>query len=141
MRRTGLVVCASGSGMLLIGLVVLALAWIDELATLDLLDSATVQIVQASLSHEEITYHLPTNQNANDLYARLVQHGWVRDRREETLLMHDLGSNNGFVIFWRDQWFGLAPEVITVRSATPDQHAVDIELSRCITLGAWTRCR
>jgi hypothetical protein len=44
------------------------------------------------------------------------------------------------MVFTRQNWFGLMPEVVTVRRATPDQHAVDLQLSCCFALGSWMRC-
>jgi hypothetical protein len=49
-------------------------------------------------------------------------------------------GTDAFVVFWRQNWFGLVPEVVTVRRATPDQHAVIIQLSRCFMLGSRMRC-
>jgi hypothetical protein len=99
-----------------------------------------VQIEQSSLSRQDITYRLPPNQTPDDLYAHLVQDGWARDMRGELARLRAQRGTDAFVVFWRQNWFGLVPEVVTVRRATPDQHAVVIQLSRCFMLGSWMRC-
>ena len=142
MRRTVLVVTfASWAGLFLLSLVGLALVWRGEVTTLVLPDATGVQIEQSSLSRHDITYRLPPNQTPDDLYAHLVQDGWARDMRGELARLRAQRGTDAFVVFWRQNWFGLVPEVVTVRRATPDQHAVVIQLSRCFALGAWMRCR
>jgi hypothetical protein len=141
MRRAVLVVlCASCGGLLLLGWTGLACLWMGEAWSLVLPRATNVQIAQASLFNQAISYHLPTGQSPDDLYTQLVQHGWARDQHEELAVTHDQGGTSRFEIFWRDADFGLVPEVITVRRAAPDRRAVDIELSRCFALGAQIHC-
>jgi hypothetical protein len=131
---------ASCGGLLLLSIVWMELMWLSEVATLVLPDAADVHIEQPSLSRQHITYYLPLNQTPNDLYERLVRTGWARDMRGELGRSHDQSDADAFVVFWRQSWLGLVPEVVTVRRATRDQHMVDIQLSRCIALGSWMRC-
>jgi hypothetical protein len=141
MRRAVLVVTfASCGGLLLLGLVGLALVWRGEVDMLVLSNASGVQIEQSSLSRQDITYRLPPNQTPDDLYAHLVQDGWARDMRGELARLRAQRGTDAFVVFWRQNWFGLVPEVVTVRRATPAQHAVVIQLSRCFALGSGMRC-
>ena len=141
MRRSVLVVTfASWAGLLLLSLVGLGLVWRGEVNTLVLPDATGVRIEQSSLSRQDITYRLPPNQTPDDLYAHLVQAGWARNMRGELARLRAQRGTDAFVVFWRQNWFGLVPEVVTVRRATPDQHAVVIQLSRCFALGSWMRC-
>jgi hypothetical protein len=141
MRRAVLVVMfASCVGLLLLSLVGLALVWFSEVNTLVLPDAADVHIEQPSLSRQHITYQLPLDQTPDDLYEQLVRTSWTRDARGELGRWRDQSDANAFVVFWRQNWFGLVPELVTVRRATRDQHAVDIQLSRCFALGSWMRC-
>ena len=141
MRRAVLVVTfASCGGLLLLSLVGLALVWLSEATTLVLPDAADVHIEQSSLSHQHITYRLPLNQTPDDLYAQLVQAGWARDVRGELGRLRDQRGADAFVVFWRQNWLSMVPELVTVRRATRDQHVVDIHLSRCFALGSWMRC-
>jgi hypothetical protein len=142
MRRAVLVVTfASWAGLFLLSLVGLALVYRGEVTTLVLPDAIGVRIEQSSLSRQQITYRLPPNQTPDDLYAHLVQDGWARNMRGELARLRAQRGTDAFVVFWRQNWFGLMPEVVTVRRATPDQHAVVIQLSRCFALGSWMRCR
>lgn len=142
MRRAVLVVTfASWAGLLLLSLVGLALVWRGEVNTLVLPDATGVQIEQSSLSRQEITYRLPPNQTPDDLYAQLVQDGWARDMRGELARLRAQRGADAFVVFWRQNWFGLVPEVVTVRRAMPNRHTVVIQLSRCFVLVGWMRCR
>jgi hypothetical protein len=141
MRRAVLVVTfASCGGLFLLSLVGLALVWLSEVNTLVLPDADDMHIEQSSLSRQNITYRLPLNQTPDDLYEQLVHAGWARDVRGELGRLRDQRGVDAFVVFWRQSWLGLVPEVVTVRRATRDQHAVDILLSRCLTLGSWMRC-
>jgi hypothetical protein len=99
-----------------------------------------VHIEQSSLSRQHITYRLPLNQTPDDLYEQLVQAGWARDVRGELGRLRDQSGAKAFIVFWRQNWLGLVPELVTVRRATRDQHAVDIQLSRCFALGSWMGC-
>ena len=141
MRRAVLLVTfASCCGLLLFSLVGLALVWLGEVNTLVLPDAAGVHIQQSSLSSQQITYRLPLNQTPDDLAAHLVQDGWARDIRGQLGRFRDPNGAEAFMVFRRQNWLGLVPELVTVRRATPDQHAVDIQLSRCFRLGSWMRC-
>jgi len=142
MRRAVLVVTFASCGvLLLLCLMGLALVWLGEANTLVLPDTTKLHIEQSSLSRQEITYRLPPNQTPDDLYAHLVQDGWTRDMRGELARLRAQRGADAFVVFWRQNWFGLVPEVVTVRRAMPDQHAVVIQLSRCFVLVGWIRCR
>jgi hypothetical protein len=141
MRRAMLVVTfASCGGLLLLCLMGLALVWLGEANTLVLPDATNVQIEQSSHSRQHITYRLPLNQTPDDLAAHLVQDGWARDVHGELGRFRDQRAAEAFVVFWRQNWLGLVPELVTVRRATRAPHAVDIQLSRCFALGAWMRC-
>jgi hypothetical protein len=83
---------------------------------------------------------LPLNQTPDDLYKHLVQDGWARDVRGELARSREQRDADAFVVFWRQNWLGLVPELVTVRRATRDQHAVDIQLSRCFAFGSWMCC-
>ena len=135
-----MVTFASWAGLLLLSLVGLALVCCGEVATLVLPEATGVQIEQSSLSRQDITYRLPPNQTPDDLYAHLVQDGWARDVRDELGQFRDRIGADAFTVFWRQDWLGLVPELVTVGRATPDQHAVDIQLSRCFALGSWMGC-
>src|SRR6266496_3902174 len=141
MRRAVLLVTfASCGGLLLLSLVGLALVWLGEVNTLVLPDAIGVHIEQSSLSSQQITYRLPLNQTPDTLYAHLVRDGWARDMRGELARFRDQSGADAFVVFWRQNWLGLVPELVTVRRAMRDQHAVDIQLSRCFALGSWMGC-
>lgn len=141
MQRAVLVVTfASWGGLFLLSLVGLVLVCRTEVAILVLPDATGVQIEQSILSRQEIIYRLPPNQTPDDLYAHLVQDGWARDMRGEFARLRAQRGTDAFVVFWRQNSFGLVAEVVTVRHATPDQHAVVIQLSRCFALGSWMRC-
>jgi hypothetical protein len=118
----------------------LVLIWRGEANTFILPNAADVQIEQPSLSREHITYRLPPNQTPDDLYAQLVQDGWTRDIRGQLGRFRDPNGAEAFLVFTRQNWLGLMPELVTVRRATPDQQAVDLQLSRCFALGSWMRC-
>ena len=137
MRRAVLVVTfTSWGGLLLLNLMVLALVWRDETNTLVLPDATDVHIDQSNLSRQHITYRLPLTQTTDDLSAHFVQDGWVRDIRGQLGRFRDPSGAEAFMVFTRRNWFGLVPELVRVRHATPDQHAVDIELSRCFALSS-----
>ena len=141
MRRAVLAVTfTSWGGLLLLSLVVLALVWLGEINTLVLPDATGVQIEQSSLSRQHITYRLPLSQTPDDLAGYLVQDGWTRDIRGQLGGFRDPNGAEAFMVFRRKNWLGLVPELVTVRRATPNQHAVDIELRRCFALGSWMRC-
>ena len=141
MRRAVLVLTfASCGGLLLLCLVGLALVWLGEANTLVLPDITNVQIEQLSLSRQHITYRLLLTQTPDDLAAQLVQEGWTRDIRGQLGRFRDPNGAEAFMVFRRKNWFGLVPELVTVRRATPDQHAVDLQLSRCFALGSWMGC-
>jgi hypothetical protein len=141
MRRAVLLVTfASCGGLVLLCLVGLALVWLGEVDTLVLPDAADVHIEQSSLSRQHITYRMPPNQTQDDLYAQLVQDGWARDLRGELGRFRDQRGVDAFVVFWRQNWLELVPELVTVRRATRDHHMVDIQLSRCFALGSWMSC-
>ena len=141
MRRAVLVVTfASCGGLLLLSLVGLALVWLGEVNTLVLPDATGVHIEQSSLSRQHITYRLPLNQTPDDLYKQLVQDGWARDVRGELARFRDQRGADALVVFWRQNWLGLAPELVTVRRATRAQNRLDLQLSRCFALGSWMRC-
>jgi hypothetical protein len=141
MRRAVLLVTfASCGGLVLLCLVGLALVWLGEVDTLVLPDAADVHIEQSSLSRQHITYRMPPNQTQDDLYAQLVQDGWARDVRGELGRFRDQRGVDAFVVFWRQNWLELVPELVTVRRATRDHHMVDIQLSRCFALGSWMSC-
>ena len=141
MRRAVLVVTfTSWGGLLLLSLVALVLVWHGETNTLVLPEATDVHIEQPSLSRQHITYRLPLSQTANDLSAHLVQNAWARDIRGQLGRFRDANGAEAFMVFTRRNWFGLVLELVTVRYATPNQHAVDIELSRCLALGSWMRC-
>jgi hypothetical protein len=141
MRRAVLMVTfVSCGGPLLLSLVVLALVWRGEINTLVLPDAAYVHIEQPSLSRQHITYRLPLAKTEDDLAALLVQDGWARDIRGQLGRFRDPNGAEAFMVFTRKNWFGLVPELVTVGRTTPDQHAVDIQLSRCFALGSWMRC-
>jgi hypothetical protein len=141
MRRALLIVTfASCGGLLLLSLVGLTLVWLGETNTLVLPDAIGVHIQQSSLSSQQITYRLPLNQTPDDLAAQLVQDGWARDIRGQLGRFRDPNGAEAFVVFWRQNWLGLVPELVTVRRGTRAQHVVDIQLSRCFALGSWMRC-
>ncbi len=141
MRRAVLLVTfASCGGLLLLCLVGLALVWLGEVNTLVLQDATDVHIEQSSLSRQQITYRLPLDQAPDDLAAHLVQDGWARDIRGQLGRFRDPNGAEAFMVFTRQNWLGLVPELVTVGLATPDQHAVDLQLSRCFRLGSWMRC-
>jgi hypothetical protein len=141
MRRVMFMVTfASCGGLLLICLVGLAFVWLGEVNTLVLPEATRIHIEQSSLSHQHITYRLPLTQTEDDLAARLVQDGWARDIRGQLGRFRDPNGAEAFMVFRRKNWLGLMLELVTVGRATPDQHAVDLQLSRCFALGAWMRC-
>lgn len=141
MRRVVLVVTfVSCGGLLLLSLVGLAHVWLGEANTLVLPDATGVHIEQSSLSREQIIYRLPPNQTSDDLAAQLVQDGWARDIHGQLGRFRDPNGAAAFMVFTRQNWLGLVPELVTVGRAMPGQHAVDIQLSRCFRLGSWLRC-
>jgi hypothetical protein len=125
MRRAVLVVTfASLAGLFLLSFVGLALVYRGEATTLVLPDAIGVHIEQSSLSSQQITYRLPLNQIPDDLAAHLVQDGWARDIRGQLGRFRDPRGAEAFLVFRRQNWLGLVPEVVTVGRATRDQHAV-----------------
>jgi hypothetical protein len=141
MRRAVFVVTfASCGALLLLSLVGLAFVWLGETNTLVLPDAADVHIEQSSLSRQQITYRLPLAKTPDDLAAHLVQDGWARDIRGQLGRFRDPNGAEAFMVFTRKSWLGLVPELVIVGRATPDQHVVDIQLSRCFALGSWMRC-
>lgn len=130
---------AWGGGLLLLCLVGLALMWFGEAHTLVLLDATGVHIEQSRLSHQHITYRLSPNQTQDDLHRQLVENGWTRDVRDERSLRSHRGDGT-LAVFWRQNWFGLVPEVVTIRQAMRDQRRLEIDLSRCFAIRSWMRC-
>jgi hypothetical protein len=127
------VICTCCGGLLLLCLVGLAVVWLGEVNAFVLPDATGVHIEQSRLAEQHITYRLSPNQTQDDLYRQLVQNGWTRD-------VHDVRSLRGFIgngalaVFWRQNWFGLVPEVVTIRCEPRDQRSVDMHLSRCVAI-------
>ena len=141
MRRILLLMTfAMWSGLPLLCLVGLVIMWFGEVQALVLPDATDVRIDRPRLVHQHITYQLPPNRTLDDLSAQLVQDGWTHDVPGERALRRDQMDNNALMLFWRHSWLGLVPEVVTVRPGAQDQRMVDIQLTRCFTIGVWTRC-
>jgi hypothetical protein len=141
MRRAVLLaIFALSTGLLLLCIVALAIMWFGEVQALVLPGATDVRIEPPSLARQQITYQLPANRTLADLSAQLVQDGWTRDRQDERLLRRDQIDNVALVLFWRDGWLGLVPEVVTVRPSAKNQRLVDIQLVRCFTIRAWMGC-
>jgi hypothetical protein len=96
-----------------------------------------VKIEYSSLSQQHITYRLSPNQTQDDLYEQLVQDGWTRDLRDERSLRGHI--SNALAVFWRQNWFDLVPEVVTIGQEMRDQRGVNIHLSRCVAIQLWMR--
>ncbi len=133
------VTLAWAGGLPLLCLVGLALVWFGEVNTFVLPDATGVHIEQSRLSQQHITYRLSPHQTQDDLHRQLVQNGWTRDVRDERSLRSHI-SDGALAVFWRQNWFGLVPEVVTIRQATRDQRRLDIDLSRCLAIRSWMRC-
>jgi hypothetical protein len=77
----------------------------------------------------------------SDVFRRLEQEGWARDRPAEEALRRDkedLGDT--FAVFWQRGWFGLALEVALVGVAPADGQLVEVRLARCFAIAPWTSC-
>src|SRR5262245_35195862 len=139
-RAVLLVIFTLCSGLPLISLLGLAIVWFGEVHALVLPNATDVRINRPSLTRQHITYQLPPNLTLADLSAQLVQDGWTHDVRGERALMRDQIHNDTLVLFWRHSWFGLVPEVVTLRPGAQDQRMADIQLTRCFSIRPWTRC-
>jgi hypothetical protein len=141
MRRSVLLMTfALWSGLALLCLVGLVIMWFGEVQALVLPNATDVRIDRASLVEQHLTYRLPRKRTLANLSAHLVQDGWARDKRGESALRREHIDNATLVLFWRYSWFGLVPEVVTLRPAAPDQRLVDIQLIRCFRIYPWMRC-
>jgi len=129
---------ACWGGLLLLCLMGLTLVWLGEVNTFVLPDATGAQIQYSRLSQQHITYRLSPNQTQDYLHRQLVQNGWTRDVRDERSLRGHIGDR--LAVFWRQNWFGLVPEVVVIRQETRDQRRVDIDLSRCLAIRSWMRC-
>jgi hypothetical protein len=139
-RAVLLVIFTLCSGLPLIGLLGLAILWFGEMDAFVLPNATNVRIERTSLFRQQITYQLPTNLILADLSAQLVQDGWIHDLRGERAFRRDQIDNDTPVLFWRHSWFGLVPEVLTLRPGANNQRLVDIQLIRCFRIATWTPC-
>jgi hypothetical protein len=129
-------------GMALLCVVGLTIAWLGEANAFVLPNAADVRVDRLSLTHQRLAYHLPANQTLNDVFRRLEQHGWTRDRSAEQALRHDRmeGLGGTFAVFWRHAWFGLLSEAAVVGITETDGRLAEARVSRCFAIAPWTGC-
>jgi hypothetical protein len=138
MHRVALILALGSCVLMMLCVVVPALAWIGERTSLVLSDATDVQVRDVSLARVQFNYRLPPHQTFNDVLRRLTSEGWSRDRKGERALRRDgMDDGNVLAIYWRHGWFGLVPEVVTIRGDAHDSRRVKIEIVRCVTIGPW----
>ena len=121
-----IVVCCGG--LLLLCLVGLALVRLGDLTTFGLPDAVSVDIELTGRACQHSTYRLVPNWTQGDLSRHLLQDGWTRE------MYGELAGADTSRLFWRQSWFGLASEVVTLRRATHGRRVVEIQLSRCFAI-------